>query len=269
MSSDTIAERDFLSADQEQFASICGDRNPIHMDALAARRTLAGFTVVHGIHVLLWGLDSLFRHINDCRPVASIKVSFEKMIYVGDRVKAVLALRDNRRLRLDMVAEGVRVVRLEVALGDPRSSNSSPSNEPLLKPAEPLSLTFEQMKSCHGRIPFYSIRDAVHRTFPSAVNALGVRRVAALACSSFLVGMVCPGLHSVYRGLTLVSTLPTGGDHDDLHFRVVDTDFSLSTGKACRLRRRLDGLYRCARTTRTRGSEGSGDYCGQSGARRI
>jgi acyl dehydratase len=224
MSQKVFAERDFVNVDQERFAAICGDRNPMHMDALAARRTLAGFPVVHGIHVLLWGLDSLFRHITDCRPVASIKVSFEKMIYVGDRVKAVLAQCDSRRMRLDMVVEGVRVVRLEVALGDPRSRSDSPSNEPLLQPAEPLSLTFEQIMTCHGRVPFYSTRDAVRRAFPVAANALGVSRVAALACSSFLVGMVCPGLHSIYRGLTLVTTVPSDDDHDALHFRVVDTD---------------------------------------------
>jgi hypothetical protein len=158
----------------------------------------------------------------DWGSVASIKVSFEKMIYVGDRVKAVLSHRDNRRLRLEMVVEGIRVVRVEVALGDPQSPTDSPSHEPLLQPAEPLNLTFEQMITCHGRIPFYSTRDAVRQTFPAAAKALGVCRVAALAGSSFLVGMVCPGLHSIYRGLTLVTTLSSDGD--GLHFRVVGTD---------------------------------------------
>jgi acyl dehydratase len=224
ISFDTIVEREFVSADQERFASICGDRNPMHMDALAARRTLVGFPVVHGIHVLLWGLDSVFRYITDCGPVASIKVSFEKMIYVGDRVKAVLAHRESRRLRLEMVVEGIRVVRVEVALGDPQSPTDSSSNQLLLQPAEPLNLTFEQMITCHGTIPFHSARDAVRHTFPAAANALGVCRVAALAGSSFLIGMVCPGLHSIYRGLTLVTTLSNDGDPDGLHFRVVGTD---------------------------------------------
>jgi acyl dehydratase len=224
MSLNVVAERDFVSADQERFAAICGDRNPIHFDAVAARRTLAAFPVVHGIHALLWGLDSLFRYLPDLAAVASIQVSFEKMIYVGDRVQAVLARHDKQRLRLEVLVEGIRAVRLEVTLGDPRSSNDMRSNEPLLQPTEPLVLTFEQMINCHGRIPFFSVPNALSRMFPAAADALGVHRVAWLACSSFLVGMVCPGLHSIYRGLAVVTTPLSEGHHDALHFRVVHSD---------------------------------------------
>src|ERR1700724_4741424 len=89
MSLNVVAERDFVAVDQEHFAAVCGDRNPIHMDPVAARRTLVGFPVVHGVHALLWGLDSLFRYLPSLASVASIQVSFEKLIYVGDRVQAV------------------------------------------------------------------------------------------------------------------------------------------------------------------------------------
>jgi len=224
MSLSVVAERDFVAADQERFAAISGDCNPIHMDAVAARRTLAGFPVVHGIHALLWGLDSLFRYLPDLAPVASIQVSFEKMIYVGDRVQAVLTQHDKQRLRVEVLVEGIRAVRLEVALGDPRSSSDMRSDEPLLQPTEPIVLTFEQMTNCHGRVPFFSVSNAVCRMFPAAADALGVHRVAGLARTSFLVGMVCPGLHSIYRGLTLVATPLSESDHDALHFRVVDSD---------------------------------------------
>jgi acyl dehydratase len=226
MSLHVIAERDFVSADQERFAAICGDRNPIHMDAVAARRTLVGFPVVHGIHVLLWSLECLFRYLPDRPPVASIQVSFEKVIYVGDHVQAVLAQHDIQRLRVEVLVEGIRAVRVELALGegDPRPSSDLRSSEPLLRPTEPLVLTFEQMINCHGRILFFSVQNAVYRMFPAAADALGVHRVAGLARSSFLVGMVCPGLHSIYRGLTLVTTPLSQGDHDALHFRVVDSD---------------------------------------------
>ena len=219
-----IAERDFVGTDQESFASICGDRNPIHMDAVAARRTLVGFPVVHGVHALLWGLESLFRYRPDLTPIASIQAGFEKMIYVGDRVRAVLAQHDTQRLRVELLVEGIRAVRLEVALGDPRSSQHIGVSEPLFQPHEPLDLTFEQMVNCHGRIPFFSALNASARMFPGAADALGIHRVAGLACSSFLVGMVCPGLHSIYRGLTLDATTPSGGDPDGLLFRVVHSD---------------------------------------------
>jgi acyl dehydratase len=224
MSLNVIAERDFVSADQERFAAVCGDRNPIHIDPVAARRSFVGVPVVHGIHALLWGLDSLFRFLPDLAPVASIRVSFEKMIYVDDRIQAVLAQHEKQRLRVELLVEGIRAVRLEVALGDPRPREDLPSSEPLLQPTEPLVLTFAQMINCHGRIPFFSVPTAVCRLFPAAAVALGVDRVAGLACSSFLVGMVCPGLHSIYRGLTLFATPVKEGDHHVLHFRVIHSD---------------------------------------------
>ncbi len=157
MSLNVVAERDFTDADQERFAAISGDRNPIHMDAIAVRRTLVGFPVVHGIHVVLWGLDSLFRYLPELPPVASIHVSFEKMIYVGDRVKAILTHHDTHRLRVEVIVEDTRAVRLEVRLGAPRSNEEIDSNEPLLQPAEPLVLTYKQMINCYGRnsVPFF------------------------------------------------------------------------------------------------------------------
>jgi acyl dehydratase len=224
MSLNVIAERNFLAADQERFAAISGDRNPMHMDAVAARRTLVGFPVVHGIHVMLWGLESLFRYLRDLAPLASVHISFEKTIYVGDYVQAVLTQCEKGRLRVEVLVEGIRAVRLELTLGNPHSGGEISSNAPLFRPAEPLVLTFEQMINCYGRIPFLSDPIDLCQMFPTAVDVLGIHRVAALACSSFLVGMVCPGLHSIYRGLTLAATPLSEGDHDLLHFRAVESD---------------------------------------------
>ena len=54
-----VATRRFGMADQLSFAALSGDYNPMHVDALAARRTQAGAPVVHGMHAVLWALDAL------------------------------------------------------------------------------------------------------------------------------------------------------------------------------------------------------------------
>ena len=56
-----LASRTFTEADQIRFADVSGDRNPMHLDAVKARRTQAGLPVVHGVHLLLWALDVLAR----------------------------------------------------------------------------------------------------------------------------------------------------------------------------------------------------------------
>ena len=59
--------------------------------------------------------------------------------------------------------------------------------------------------------------------FPAASGWLGPRRVAALAATSLLVGMVCPGLHSIYGDLT-VEACDEKDPEDRLGFRVVSTE---------------------------------------------
>ena len=56
-----LTSRTFTEADQMRFADVSGDRNPMHLDALKARRTQAGVPVVHGVHLLLWALDAAAR----------------------------------------------------------------------------------------------------------------------------------------------------------------------------------------------------------------
>ena len=59
------------------------------------------------------------------------------------------------------------------------------------------------MEGLSGRLSFASPPDTVAAMFPAASGWLGPRRVAALAATSLLVGMVCPGLHSIYGDLTV------------------------------------------------------------------
>ena len=54
-----LGERCFTLDDQVRFSQFSGDRNPIHIDQIQARKTHAGECVVHGIHVFLWALQLL------------------------------------------------------------------------------------------------------------------------------------------------------------------------------------------------------------------
>ena len=56
--------RRFQAADQDAFAHLSGDHNPLHVDPVAARRLIFGGPVVHGIHLLLWALDAFVRPLS-------------------------------------------------------------------------------------------------------------------------------------------------------------------------------------------------------------
>jgi hypothetical protein len=219
-----IARRRFVFADQETFASVSGDYNPLHMNAIAARRTVAGAPVVHGIHALLWALESLYRKFPQLSSIASIDAAFEKFIYVDDDATAVLARRDEKSMRVDVTTNGVRLMRAKVGIGDTQSWRRPMSSGPLLEPSEPRPLTFEEMKNCHGRVTCFLPADQVCTLFPALAQMLGVSRVAALVRSSYLVGMVCPGLHSMNSGLSVKAVQPGDLDEKEMHFRVASSD---------------------------------------------
>src|SRR5262245_34966944 len=82
----TLASRTFDEKDQTRFARLSGDFNPMHIDPLAARRTQAGATVVHGIHGLLWGLDKLVEAGAVTDSIVSLRVHFTKFTFVGRMV---------------------------------------------------------------------------------------------------------------------------------------------------------------------------------------
>jgi hypothetical protein len=64
--------------------------------------------------------------------------------------------------------------------------------------------------------------------FPAATRWLGARRVAALAASTHLVGMIFPGLHSIYSDLALHSCADADVE-EFLSFRVMDADTRFRT----------------------------------------
>jgi hypothetical protein len=220
-----LASRRFELADQIRFADLTGDRNPMHMDAVAARRTQAGAPVVHGIHTLLWLLDSIGSTHANIGNIASLKVRFSKMVYLGNEVSADILRLDATELRARASVDGVEVVNLIAAFG-PLAPAPPPTIEPTTLSADQGSaadLTLKDMEARSGRIPLASELLELERLFPDATRLLGAQRIASLGCSTYLVGMLVPGLHSIYSGLelTLTDDSTLGGE---LQFAVTSID---------------------------------------------
>ena len=57
-----IVSRTFTINDQLKFSIFSADVNPIHIDMVSARRSMIGQCIVHGIHGLMYALDSLKKH---------------------------------------------------------------------------------------------------------------------------------------------------------------------------------------------------------------
>jgi hypothetical protein len=227
MSSATLASTTFDSSDQVLFARLSGDFNPIHMDPLAARRTQAGAAVVHGMHAVLWSLDRLVELGVMRGGIAGLKVQFAKLIPVGSKVRLELRRRDDKSIRAELALGGLTTTILYIGLGKAKASGGnvlwqeSPETGLADRPAELVELGAAAGLS--GRIDIDGAARSVKDRFPHAAAALGSGRIAALALLSRLVGMICPGLHSIFAAFA-IDLIETPQRRDGLWFSVNGTD---------------------------------------------
>jgi hypothetical protein len=121
------------------------------------------------------------------------------------------------------MAAGMTIAQLVVDFGAAGPAAEALAAESVPAPAEAQDLPFDAMAGMSGRLAFASPPDAIAAMFPAASGWLGARRVAALGATTLLVGMVCPGLHSIYGGLT-VEACKEPVVEDRLSFRVTTAD---------------------------------------------
>ncbi len=214
-----LAERTFEMADQDAFAELSADTNPIHVDALAARRTLFGSPVVHGVHLVLWTLEALLGE-NDAVVPKRVVANFSKPCFLGEVVTATVRTRDSHAARIALASGGLALTDVRIELG---ATGSRPDGEWVggIGRAEPSDLRFDQMAGMAGEL---AIAPAVgaRQMFPRLCAAIGTPSVASLASLSRLVGMECPGLHSLFAGFDV--ELTEGADGADLAWSVARAD---------------------------------------------
>ena len=224
MADQPIASRVFTMADQGLFAALSGDRNPMHMNALEARRTQAGAPVVHGVHAVLWSLEALSGAGIPLKRLVSVKVRFERFIFLDREVTLRIVRQDEASLKFEVVDDGLQLLSVTLRFGE-RSEADAPTMARNVSPTEgaaPAVPPFEAMGELSGRLISPSGDDAFQALFPALSAALDARRISGMAQLSTLVGMVCPGLHSIFSGFSV--RLVAGDGAPGLTFRTLKAD---------------------------------------------
>jgi len=223
-----IATRLFTVADQEKFAQLSGDRNPMHMNEVAARRTQAGSPVVHGVNALLWSLDYLVPRLPDYAKVLSLRVEFKKWIHVGKTVNSILSEISENRAKVRLEVDGLSVAAISVCFDLAPMTDlcvSMSSWEPVTMPETALEPDIAKLSECAGIVGFASVSDQIVSVWPNLARTIGPSAVAALVATSTLVGMNCPGLHSMYKELTVAfCSTPFSGSTPGLVYKVETYD---------------------------------------------
>lgn len=216
----------FTVADQSEFARLSGDYNPMHMDEVAARRTAAGAPVVHGVHVALWALDFVAqqRRVSE---IHNVNVRFARFVYIDDPVELRVVQHSETALRLDLTTRGQSAVVVVLGLSPERPKSPEPDiapdvSEVSIGAQSPNAPTFEQLSGLSGRLVQTNC-NGLEQRFPHAAKLVTAKRLAGLAQLSNLVGMISPGLHSIFASFD-VDLVEDPATTSGLRFRVVDTD---------------------------------------------
>ena len=220
MADTLLPTRRFTEQDQERFARLSGDWNPMHMDPVAARRTQPGAPVVHGVHLTLWALDRLAGAGMLGQPIASFGALFTKFVYLHTPAEIRVTAADAATLEVAIVAGGVVTTTLSITLGEPAATPAPIAEVPDATTAgqTPNAPELPEMAGQAGWMPPEGDAEAIAAMFPHLTAKLGAERVGAIALTSRLVGMLFPGLHSVYGSLDV--TLAPPHERPGLGFRV-------------------------------------------------
>ena len=214
-----LGEKAFGPNDQHRFARLSSDCNPMHLDPIAARRVMTGRPVVHGIHVLMAAIE-LWRNDADAHPV-SIRCSFDNPVSVDDIVVFTQRAGDANDDVIEAAVNGLPCSRIVISTTRPaaqsRADSGSTEDEATRETCRvdglvsPLDQAAES--HLHKKYAVTPNGAGVTEEFPHSCRYLGKDRVAAIVALSYVVGMVCPGLHSIFSSLSLevVSNSPDVG----------------------------------------------------------
>ena len=204
-----LATRSFSLEDQKTFARFSGDFNPIHVDPVAARRTMIGSVVVHGVHVAMTGLEALLRELGGETGATLTRwyVQLPKPVLVGDQVnfaysKTAAVDAFSIVATIGAIKVCVMTVNLGAPAGLPDSTLAPMPDEPLVAP------TFEELRTASGSLALGLDAALARELFPNCTRIFGPGVVSEMVAWTRLVGMRAPGLNSLFSSFD-VKPAPT------------------------------------------------------------
>jgi len=194
--------RTFSLEDQRRFADLSGDANPVHVDPIAARRLLFGGPVVHGMHTVFWLLDAWLKDVSRPIVLERCKAQFRQHVAIGDEVIARQEGRSDASIRL--LAESATGVAASLRIEWTASDTKMRQFEYAKPVAEPCRvLDFEQAIHASGEVALGYDRAQLASLLARIERFVPAHQVATLLAATRIVGMRCPGFHSLFAGFEL------------------------------------------------------------------
>lgn len=216
----------------DAFAELSGDYNPLHVDAVYARRLQFGHPVIHGIHHLLSTWDAInIAELQQGNPVplqlSELVATFPNPVRAGQRIDYRCELFPGQRSAvISAVCEDQRILSLKLtfstngkAVSDAFASTCPPKEAPL---NQDFPLTHDA-----GQCQLYLDQAIGKQLFPNLMRYVSPQQLAQIIACTRIVGMKCPGLNSIFAGIRLnfnADGAGSGGGEDEIRFSVTYRD---------------------------------------------
>lgn len=175
----------------------------MHLEPDYARRTQAGDIVVHGVHAMLWALDLLAEQSALPAGRFTLTARFERFVYVNEPLEAWWSAMGERR-EIEIRSGDLRMATVSVSPAAPRPATTIDTSSTQPIPEKAIEWRMEEVAGLAGSFVPIGADEIYTSAFPAFVAQVGAGTVRALAGLSTLVGMICPGLHSIFSRLSIV-----------------------------------------------------------------
>lgn len=212
------------AAMQDDFVAMSGDANPLHTDAVAARRLPFGRVAVHGLHLVLDSLERIA--IATDRQPAHVAATFRHSVGIDDELSTALAVDEESVVRATVTTDAWVAAEATVRLGE-FSSYEMPHSRPPHLPPERLGA--RELPGRSGAIAIAADVSLARLRFPTLSASVGLTCVSELLSLTRLVGMHVPGERSLFSSFEVALT--GGSGRDGLAYEVdrFDDRFGLAT----------------------------------------
>ena len=168
---------------------------------------------------MLWALEILTSEKPNLQLV-SLKTFFNHAIGVGEVVQFILKTEDETHAEIQLLARNKQVARIRVAYSFSENWDELifPDTDPTRRDC--LDRNGEQLKKASGGLDLCLNQSETKRRFPNLMRVFPSKQLAELMALTRLIGMECPGLHSIFSDLNLSFSNPKD-DRQRLNYEVL------------------------------------------------
>lgn len=214
--------------DSRQFSLLSGDFNPLHLNSVDARRSMFGGTVCHGVHVVLKALEYAILARGNILKLSRLKVVFRAPIMTGQSFLVRCDKNDDSTIKINVFCGLVKTLSITSTILD--TNKFSDTKLPHTSISQECSiLSFDEAARAGGSIPLMLDETILKKLFPVVFSLMPKVQTAEILALSQIIGMKCPGRHSVFSQMDLTFDSGKPNSHHGLNFQVKNAREDLSS----------------------------------------